>query len=212
MLALLTALVLSACASSASQDSAHSEQEAGNELHDDLIRTMLTQKKYYAALAHVQQQEAISGDTPQLRYLEGEARRNLGQDAVAEELYKSLLKTPYAAEGRHGLGLLYAKVDLRAAVWQLQQAVQRRPTDAEMRNDLGYALMVAGRFNEAMPQLATAAELDPDDTRSRNNLVILLLLTHDEAGVKRIAGESGMSADTLSGLRKQAAAFKVRKS
>ena len=209
--ALLLCAVLAGCSGTPPKDDGRSEQEAGRALHDDLIREMLAQKKYYAALAHVQQQQAQTGDTPQLRWLEAEARRNLGQYQVAEELYKSLLSTPYVAEGRHGLGLLYSRVDLRAAVWQLQQAVQRRPTDAEMRNDLGYALMVAGRFNEALPQLATAAELDPDGSRSRNNLIVLLLLTHDEAGAKRVAAESGISADAMAGLRKQAAGFKVRR-
>lgn len=203
--------LLAGCAGNPPQET-RGEQEAGQAMHDDLIQGMLAQKKYYAALAHVQQQQAQNGDTPQLRWLEAEARRNLGQWRVAEELYKSLLSTPYVAQGRHGLGLLYSRTDLKAAVWQLQQAVQRRPTDPEMRNDLGYALMVAGRFAEALPQLATAAELDPDGSRSRNNLIVLLLLTHDEAGVRRIARESGLTPDALAGLRKQAAAFRVRRS
>lgn len=189
------------------------EDEAGRLVHSDLILGMLAQRQYYAALAHIEEQKNQLGATPELRWLEAEARRRLGQSQTAETLYRGLLRSDYAAQAYHGLGLLYASRDLRNAVQQLQQAVQRRPTDAEMRNDLGYALMMAGRYQEALPQLATAVELDPNGDKARNNLIVLLLLTRDEAGAKRVADQSGVSAKSLAALRKQAQslALKVQK-
>lgn len=179
-------------------------RDAAPSLHKELIVGMLAQKQYYAALAHVQQQQNQSGATPELRYYEAEARRRLGQTQAADALYRGLLKSDYAAQAYHGLGLLNAGTDLNAAVQLLRQAVQRQPTDAQMRNDLGYALMMAGRYQEALPQLATAVELDPANSMSVNNLVVLLLLRRDEAGAKRVAEQGGIGAEALATLRKQA--------
>ncbi|HKY90198.1 MAG TPA: tetratricopeptide repeat protein [Nevskiaceae bacterium] len=177
-------------------------------VHTDLIRNMLDQQQYYAAIAHIQAQQRERGDKPdpELQLLEATARRNLGQTAQAQDLYRQLLKSPFVAEAYHGLGLISARADLNTSVWQLRQAVQRKPTDAQMRNDLGYALMMAGRYNEALPELATAVELEAGSgsDKARNNLVLLMLVTGDEAAVQRLVQQSGMTDATLAGLRRQA--------
>jgi Flp pilus assembly protein TadD len=72
------------------------------------------------------------------------------------------------------------------------------------RNDLGYALMVSGRYKEALPELATATELDQGNQLSRNNLITLLLLTKDEARAKQVAQNSGVSDEEMAGLRRKA--------
>lgn len=177
------------------------------QVHVDLIRKMLVQEQYYAALAHIQAQVRESGGNDELRLLEADARRKLEQRPEAQAIYRELLKTRYAAEAYHGLGLTNVKSDLRVAVWQLQQAVQRQPTNAEMRNDLGYALMMAGRHAEALPELATAVELESGSgsAKARTNLILLMLVTGDEPAVRRLAQQSGMSDADLAGLRRQAA-------
>jgi Flp pilus assembly protein TadD len=184
--------------------------ERRRQVHADLIRGMLAGGQYYAAIAHIQAQVQQAGSTPQLRLFEAEARRKLGQDEPARALYRELLKLrDHAADAYYGLGLISAKTDLKLAVWQLQQAVQRRPADAEMRNDLGYALMLARRYPEAMNELSTAVELDAarGEPRARNNLVLLMLVTGDETAVRRLVRETGMSDDTLAGLRRRAQAL-----
>lgn len=181
--------------------------ESRREVHTDLIRGMLDSAQYYAAIAHIQAQVQQGGSTPQLRLLEAEARRKLGQDEAARALYRDLLKLrDYIPDAYYGLGLISAKTDLKLGIWQLQQAVQRRPADADMRNDLGYALMLAKRYPEAMNEISTAVELDAGKASSKasNNLVLLMLLTGDEAAVKRIVRETGMSSETLAGLRRRA--------
>lgn len=187
--------------------------ESQRQVHLDLIRRLIGQAQYYAALAHVQAQVRESGGSDELRLLEATARRKLGQAAQAQQIYRELLKTRFAADAYHGLGLTNVSSDLRTAVWQLQQAVQRKPADAEMRNDLGYALILARRYAEALPELATAVELDAAraEPRARNNLVLLMMLTGDEAAVQRLTRESGISAETLAGLRRQAQSLSGRK-
>jgi Flp pilus assembly protein TadD len=182
--------------------SPNSSDDSG--VHVDLIRGMLEKRQYYAALAHIEDQKRVSGSTRELKLLEAEAHRKLGQGPQAEKLYKELLGSEYDADAEHGLGLLYAGRDLNSAVQHLRLAVQRRPTDADFRNDLGYALMVSGRYKEALPELATAVELDQNNPLSRNNLITLLLLIKDEARAKQVAQSSGISDEELAGLRRKA--------
>ncbi|MCC2655383.1 MAG: hypothetical protein K0Q76_491 [Panacagrimonas sp.] len=181
--------------------------ESRREVHAELIRGMIDSGQYYAAIAHVQAQVQQGGPTQQLQLLEAEARRRLGQNTEAQAIYRELLKSrDYQADAYYGLGLISAKTDLRTGVWQLQQAVQRRPADPDMRNDLGYALILSRRYREALNELATAVELEAGraESKARNNLVLLMIVTGDEPAVRRIVSETGMSPETLSGLRRRA--------
>ncbi|MBX6421466.1 MAG: tetratricopeptide repeat protein [Nevskia sp.] len=173
-------------------------------VHTDLIRDMIANGQYYAALAHIEDERRNGGDTAELRLLEAEARRHLNQRAQAEALYRGLLAGPYAGPAYHGLGLLYVGTDLDTAIGDLRQAVRRMPTDVDFRNDLGYALMQAGRYTEAMPELSTAAELAPDSRKCRNNLIILMMLMGNEAAVQKLAAGAGATADELQRLRAEA--------
>ncbi|HEY9545686.1 MAG TPA: tetratricopeptide repeat protein, partial [Solimonas sp.] len=116
-----------------------------------------------------------------------------------------------AADAYHGLGLLYARRDLGASVQYLREATRRNPTDAGARNDLGYALLRAGRYAEAMPELSTAIELEPNDDKSRNNLLLLLMLTGDEAGVKRVINEAAITPDVVARMRNEARNLQARR-
>lgn len=209
VLPLMLALGLTAgCAapggSSLDADSRKDLDVSDQRMHVDLIRKMLDQQQYYAALAHVQQQQRSSGNSEDLRYLEAEARRQLGQFAAAETLYRGLLDSPLAGQAYHGLGLLFATRDINKSVQYLRESARRNPTDALARNDFGYALLRMGRYGEAMPELSTAIELDPASDRARNNLLLLLLLRRDEAGVQRVIKEAGIAPETVARLRSQA--------
>lgn len=174
------------------------------QIRSDAVRALLEQGQYYAALAHVEQQKLAAPDNPELIWLEAEARRQLQQLEAATALYRRLLGGPLEGRAWHGLGLMAARSDPSAAVDALRNAARKLPTDVEIRNDLGYALMEAGRYTEALPELSTAAELAPTQLKSRNNLVILMLLTGNQAGADQIARQSGLTEDTLKRLRAQA--------
>lgn len=212
----MLALLLAGCAggfggaTTASPNTPEELESTDKSMHVDLIRKMLDQEQYYAALAHIQQQQRSSGNSDELRYLEAEARRQLGEDAAAEKLYRDLLKGRLAGDAYHGLGLLYAPRNLATSIQYLREAAVRTPTDAKVRNDLGYALVRAGRYAEAMPELSTAVELDPANDKARNNLLLLLILTRDEDGVRRVVEQAGIPPDTVARLRSDAQALQAR--
>ncbi|WP_293367505.1 tetratricopeptide repeat protein [Nevskia sp.] len=174
------------------------------QIKNDAVRTLLDQGQYYAALAHIEEQKQGQPDSPDLIYLEAEARRHLRQLQQSEALYQRLMGGPLEGKAWHGLGLLTARSDLEAAIRSLRNASAKLPTDVEIRNDLGYALMEAGRYTEALPELSTAAELAPSQLKSRNNLIILMLLTGNQAGAEQMAKQSGATPETVKQLRSQA--------
>jgi Flp pilus assembly protein TadD len=204
--------VLTACAAPRSLSALEQSLPATDEaqaagLHTDLIRGMIHQGQLYAALAHIEDQKTRRGAAEELRLLEAEVLRRLGHDAQAEVLYRGLLNGRLGGEAHHGLGLVYATRDLDTAVDHLARAVRRRPTNVEFRNDLGYALLRAGRHREAMTHLATAVELDPQGEKARNNLIILMLVTGDEARAQRLAQAGDVGEQTFANLRRQAQAL-----
>jgi Flp pilus assembly protein TadD len=212
---ILALVLLSACstvrgtdgnADKMDQETPHLKNE---EIHADLIRQMLDRGQYYAALAHIEDQQR-SGGSDELSLLEADARRHLGQQQKADALYRKLLETRYSAQAYHGLGLLYVETDLDGAIRNLRKAVEQAPTDVDFRNDLGYALMEAGRYTEAMPELSTAAELAPNQVKSRNNLIILMMLVGNEGAVQRLAQESAVTPDRMHELRGSAQMIRDR--
>ena len=184
---------------------------SASSLYLDAVRGLVGQGQYYAAIAHIQEDRHSHGDTAELRLLEADARRNLGQSKLAEDLYLGLLNGAKAGEAHHGLGRLLAAPDPDTSLRHLREAARLRPTDVDIRNDFGFALMQARRYPEARVELATAAELAPGEAKSRNNLLILLMLMQDEAAVRRIAAQTGVDAALLARLRVQAQSLKTPK-
>jgi len=205
--------LLGACAGTGGRDNVlvAADEATDKAMHLDLIRKMLDQQQYYAALAHIEQQQRATGNNDQLRYLEAEARRQLGQTTAAESLYRGLLQGRLAGKAYHGLGLLYASRNLATSVQYLGEAARRNPTDAKIRNDYGYALLRASRYREALPELSTAVELDPASERPRNNLLLLLMVMRDETRVQQVINEAGVPAETVARLRRNAQAMQARK-
>ncbi|HEU0197173.1 MAG TPA: tetratricopeptide repeat protein [Nevskiaceae bacterium] len=184
-----------------------------NDVHLTLIRDMIANGQYYAALAHIQAQEQVpGGDTQTLKLLEADTRRNLGQYTAARSLYEALLNGPLNGQALHGLGLLYAhEGDLTRAIADLKQSAKELPTDVDVRNDLGYALMQAGDYQAALPQLSTAAQLAPSELRSRRNLIILMYLMDRPSDAARLAARSGLDRTQLLKLRQQARTMQNQK-
>ena len=212
---LLVASLLSACAAPRLVDrsglppmsagSLDSGQVGG--VHTDLIRKMLLQQQYYAALAHIDEQRNRVGNRPELESLRAEALAALGDREAAESAYQALLRGRYAADAHHGLGLLYVDLEPYTALRHLRRAVTMRPTSARFRNDLGYALMRQGRLGEAQRELATAVELEPGNRRWANNMILLLLVQGQAEAAARMARQAGVSRDILGQLRDQAASW-----
>ncbi len=178
--------------------------EENARLYTDLVRKLIDEERLYAAFAHLQALEQRFGRTGELRLLRADILRKMGRTAEAQTLYQTLSDGPYAGYADHGLGLIYARDDLAKGTRYLQRAVDRLPTNARMRNDLGYALLEAGRLSAARLHLATAYQLDPDSRLSRNNYILLLLIEGNEGRAQRIAGEHGVAPAVVRDLQNQA--------
>lgn len=184
-------------------DKARSPEENA-ELYTDLVQKMIAEDRLYAALAHLEEREQQFGRTDQLRVLRADILRKMGNPGEAERIYKKLHGTRFAGQADHGLGLIYARNNLQQGTTYLQRAVDRVPTDARMRNDLGYALLRQGRIRDARVQLATAYELDEKNKLNRNNYILLLLAEGNTGRARHIARRSEVSAQTMEALRDEA--------
>ncbi len=181
-------------------------------LYLDAVRGLIAQGQYYAAIAHIEEDRRSYGDTAELRLLEADARRNLRQNKTSEALYHAVLRPapegPLAGKARHGLGLLYAPVNLTASLRELREAARLKPTDAAIRSDYGFALLQARRLGEARIELTTAHELAPTQVAARNNLLILLFAQGEEGSARALAARTAVDEGLLARLKAQAQSFK----
>lgn len=211
-LALLAPLLLCACSASGFVQEVERETElrdseaADDAVYSDLIAQLLQQEKYYAALAHIEEnQRDGSGDDQRLALYEARALYGLRLDGQAKAIFLKLRDTAYDAEAHHGLGLIDARdADLEGAIAHFIRAVRARPTNIAMRNDLGFALLRAGRPADARLQLSTALELEPANKRARTNLMLLMMIRGEEQSVRRLAESAGMTDSELAQLRDEA--------
>jgi Flp pilus assembly protein TadD len=205
--ALFLLLMLSACATAPSAQgpaTAQAESAPAKQLHTDLVREMIAQGRYYAALAHIEELQKTGGPREELLLLHAQVLAKLERKDQAEQEYKQLLGSAFDGEARHGLGLLYASKNFNQSLQYLRDAARLRPTDPGIRNDYGYALLMGGQYPEARLHLATAYELDSSADKYRNNYVLALLLFKDEAEIKRVRQRSDMTDKLLQNLRAQA--------
>lgn len=211
LLALGAGLLLQAgCSSSGfvrevERDTRLAEERGGEEaIYRDLIAGLLQQDKHYAALAHIEEYKRQDGATPELQLYEARALYGLELDGQAKAVFLDLRDTALDGEAQHGLGLIAARDgDLAQATEYFIRAVRQRPTDIAMRNDLGFALLRAGRFRDARLQLSTALELSPDNTRAQNTLIMMLMIQGDRQGVQSLAANVGIDEPALARLRAQ---------
>ena len=202
---LLTSFAGCAVVPGSAEEAALRGQPERPKVHTDLVRAMLAQNQNHAALAHIEALEKESGsDKQQLLWLRAQAQYKLGDLEESEQNYRRLLNGPYAGQAWHGLGLIAARSDLRTAVKCLNRAVQRRPTDGQIRNDLGYTLLLAGRLTEARHHLATATELAANDVQAQNNLVLSYLLDGQQQQADGLARSFAMDAQGMRQLQAQA--------
>jgi Flp pilus assembly protein TadD len=207
----LSALLLSACASGALQRSASrggarpslTPADAGG-VQMAMIETMLQERHWYAALAHLDALDEGLRGQPRAVWLRAEALRRTERAPEAARLYRTLLPTDWAGPAHRGLGLIAAQTgDLDTALSELGRARELRPTDGRIRNDLGYALLLDGRVSEARIELATAMDLDePAGTR---NMLLLLLATGDEAGARELLQQHSVAERSQQEIQAQAA-------
>lgn len=169
------------------------------------IEQLLDDDKPYAALAQL---DGNAAPGLRARYLRAESLRRVGQFDAAQMAYQSLLGTCLKGQAHHGWGLMAARQgQLQTALTHLRQARTALPTDARVRNDLGYALLLANELPDARTEFLTALDLQPGDARAARNLVVLAFRQGQDAQAEKLARRFGLDAGLIAALRQQAQAL-----
>lgn len=170
------------------------------------IEQLLREGKPYAALAQLDALAAQGVRPPQVDLARADALRRIDRPTQAEALYRALLEGCLQGRAWHGLGLLQAQRGQQAeSIASLERARNLQPTDARVRNDLGYALLLAQRFDDARFEFLTVLELAPGDTRAARNLVLLTLREGRTDKARELATSLGLDAATLDRLMQSSA-------
>jgi Flp pilus assembly protein TadD len=166
------------------------------------IAQAVREDKAHAALAQL---DALKLQTPRAQLLRAEALRRVSRSDEARSLYQALLGTCLSGQAHHGLGLLLAGINEHAAsLTHLQMARQLMPTEAQVRNDLGYALLLRRDWSGARFEFMTAIELAPDFPKPRHNLYMLAALQNDEGAKQSLSRQWGFDASTEARLQESA--------
>ncbi|WP_423392217.1 pilus assembly protein [Burkholderia sp. LMG 21824] len=161
-----------------------------------LIQRMQAQGLYYASLAHIDAYDKAYGVSPDTTLLRADALRMTDQPAASAAAYTQLLKTPLAARGYRGLGLIAgASGDFGQAVQALTQASELAPTDASLLSDLAYAKLRSGDVVGARVPLMKAAELDQRNPKIVSNLALYLLAAGRTQDAQRLMNQQHLPPD-----------------
>ncbi|MBN3831312.1 pilus assembly protein [Burkholderia sp. Ac-20344] len=171
-----------------------------------LIQRMQTQGLYYASLAHIDAYDKTYGVMPESVLLRADALRMTDQPAASAAAYNQLLKTPLAARGYRGLGLLAgAAGDFDRATQALMQASELAPTDPSLLSDLAYAKLRSGDVVGARVPLMKAAELDQRNPKIVSNLALYLFAAGRAQDAQRLMNQQRLSADIRKDINSDAA-------
>jgi Flp pilus assembly protein TadD len=161
-----------------------------------LIDKMQSEGMYYASLAHIDAYEKRYGRSQDSSLRRADALRQTDQLEASRTAYESLLKTPLAARGYRGLGLLSGQAGhFDEAAKQFERASELEPTDASILSDLGYARMRAGAVEAARVPLMKASELARNNPKIQKNLVLFLFASGQTDAARRIMKQEQYSDD-----------------
>lgn len=165
----------------------------------EMVDTLSSRGRHYAALAQLQKTEQRNIEY-WLRY--GQLQARTDQLPRARAVFETLVDRCDTGEARHGLGMVMVKQnELQQGLTELQRAARMLPASAAVRNDYGYALMMAGQFEQARFELLTALELENGSGRARQNLAAAYLLSGDGAGLEHLKQTYHYSDDELNHAR-----------
>ncbi len=123
---------------------------------------------------------AVSTVTPAMPshealYTMGRAAHGAGQLLLAAQHYAQVLeRAPDHVGALNALAVIYAQSDrIDEALELFARALRLAPGAAHVHNNTGYALLRAGRLDEAEGALKLAQELDPSSVQTQQNLKLL---------------------------------------
>ncbi|WP_257993232.1 pilus assembly protein TadD [Cupriavidus pauculus] len=187
------------------QDKAARAEYNDQNVYLGLIGKMQQEGMYYASLAHIDAYQQKYGSSTALQVLRADALRETSQDDAALQAYRDLLNTDRAARARHGIGLVLGRQgDFTGATVELRQAAALEPVNAQVANDLGYALMRGGALQEARVPVLQALELDANNPRVISNAVVWMLATGKRSEATAMMHRAAMPEPTRIAIRKEA--------
>jgi hypothetical protein len=129
------------------------------------------------ATARVQPVERITGGVSAVESLVilGRSAQSAGQRDLAEERYaQALILQPQHLGAVNAMAVLYAQTDrVDQAIELFRRALALDPNAAHVHNNLGYALLLAGRLDESGAELKLARDLNPSNAQTGQNLELL---------------------------------------
>lgn len=204
---LIAALLTSGCQStgsmvpwSASKDPVYSSSElAALDTPRPLAAGVESPVRSAMAASNIQQVSAtmpVAGNVDELIRRGQATIREAGQDDPAKlQQARDILGQALAIDGsntsaHHSMAIVAdLQRDFQAAEFHYKQALQTRPQDASLLNDIGYSYLLQNRFHEATQYLNQALQSEPQHERAHVNLALLSLKGGDRAGAQnRLAG------------------------
>ena len=187
-------------------ESCYQESDQNRNVRLDLIRQQVSEGQYLSAIAHLERERF---DSAGAQFLMAESLRKSGQQEAALKQYNALKSSCLAALGYLGAGKVLAvtgKLDQGLAA--LKTARDLLPTDANIRNDYGFALLANADYSGARHEFMTAVELQPGHAVAIRNLVLALILDSDNQTAWAVANHHQISLDDFQNLVVKAASFK----
>ena len=108
-------------------------------------------------------------------FILGRSAQGAGQMALAEERYaQALILQPQHLGALNAMAVLYAQSDrVDQAIDMFRRTLALDPNAAHVHNNLGYALLLAGRLDESGAELKLARDLNPSNAQTGQNLAML---------------------------------------
>lgn len=150
-----------------------------------VVEEYFEKQQYRSALAHLEELDLEYVDA---RIMQADALRAIGELEASNRMYLQLVSSCLTARAYRGLALnAFEALDRQLSLRYMTQARHARPTDAGIRNDLGYLLLLDGRHGESEQEFLTALELDRWHQAAAQNLALLYLHQGESARAERIA-------------------------
>lgn len=149
-------------------------------------------------LPRVQPVETISSPVSEVEgiFIVGRSAHGAGQLVLAEQRYAQVLdKQPSHLGALNSIAVIYAQTERTDKALQFfKRALELDPQASHVHNNLGYALLLAGRLAEAEPELKLAQDLNPSSSQTLQNLE---LLAQARGHAIALAGLTGNESATI---------------
>lgn len=183
----------------------YSESDKNRGVRLDLIRQLVGEAQYHSALAHLEREKFESEGA---QFLRAESLRKTGQLDSALSAYRDLQRGCLSALGYLGSGkILAVQGKLNEALPQLKTARDMLPTDANIRNDYGFALLASGDFKGAQQEFVTAIQLENNHPTAIRNLILALILGGDTQTAWAVAEHHRIPVEEFQGMMNRSSQF-----